>query len=714
MLTHTLPLSAVNPVWDIILSRPGRERGKHPRLESLTQICTAMVIVVKPFLFKCVRSFLYSISQFTSGTVRQQKTSGLWEEPSGGFFEGLAILQSYPVESLGGIDTVLQLLAVDARSPQPVIADASKGQLGLGSRIRVTMWKGFTNQADSPEHSDEESDNLFWDDSDEEVDDGNDTETPDKDMDSVQSNSLTSRIANTVWRGITNQSSMEPPPSPIIDASPQMSSSSPISESSSSSIQSQETSNSSSSNLWAYTEKLKGSDTVAALSKMGSNWRAKAMLSPWGRPKEPPPPSLPQETKSAVTSPVQKKFEPEFKRSSLPVYDHTGEVYSPPPRPSFFRNPRDSFIPTDVVPFKLSPTEASVNEKAPDSEKSSGSLLERTRNLQSSIMSLTKTQNTPPPPSPSPKAAPRPLLLNSSSLITSHNSGKSRVTTPSGDEGEGWTDVTAARNQHLHRDSMSSVSSLSPSDTMARKQTRSDCDSDTNKSRIVRLNRKSVSPMALASKSYNSRPSSGTSTASSEQTVPATPAKTASFERRESVDVASPNDEEVSPNGTTDLPILSERVMLTRKTLRRKPQPVVSLPSDTSDSSVGGMNSQAARLRNEPRLSHLHMSNPSQAENSKSTSPSNLEVPWPNDDEEMATTPRASTFDSSATNPSSPSRSPIRARKTSNNSRHRKLSNTSREAVRRSRSDSAAEEGDDEGYDDLLSAYESEESNPAA
>jgi hypothetical protein len=181
----------------------------------------------------------------------------------------------------------------------------------------------------------------------------------------------------------------------------------------------------------------------------------------------------------------------------------------------------------------------------------------------------------------------------------------------------------------------------------------------------------------------------------------------------------SPNDEEVSPDGKADLPVLSERVTLTRKTLRRKPQPIVSSPGDTSDSSAGGMDSQAVRLRNKPRLSHLHMSSPSQAENNKSTSPSStLEVPWPNDDEETVTTPRASSFDSSATNPSSPSKSPInkieRVRKTSNNSRHRKLSNTSRETARRSRSDSAAEDGDDEGYDDLLSAYESEESSSAA
>lgn len=83
----------------------------------------------------------------------------------------------------------------------------------------------------------------------------------------------------------------------------------------------------------------------------------------------------------------------------------------------------------------------------------------------------------------------------------------------------------------------------------------------------------------------------------------------------------------------------------------------------------------------------------------------------------MAITPKASTFDQS-TLPQSPLKSPKireeRVRKSSTNSRHRKLSNTNSNrdsTVRHSRSYSAAEDGDDEGYDDLLSAYESEESS---
>jgi hypothetical protein len=55
-----------------------------------------------------------------------------------------------------------------------------------------------------------------------------------------------------------------------------------------------------------------------------------------------------------------------------------------------------------------------------------------------------------------------------------------------------------------------------------------------------------------------------------------------------------------------------------------------------------------------------------------------------------------------------------RPRKVSTSTRHRKISSSNREGFRRSRSDSAADDGDDEGYDDLLSAYESEENTSLA
>ncbi|KAJ3572501.1 hypothetical protein NP233_g3051 [Leucocoprinus birnbaumii] len=677
----------------------------------------SMAIAAKPLIFK------------------QRKTSGLWDrdpqhpsvDPGEGFLESLTILQSYPVNKLGGIDTILQLMVDLNRGQAPLSVNGSgkKDQMGLGARLRVTMWKGFTNQVDSPERSDEEFSSDESEEEDEDVDDGNETETPGH---APQPNSLTSRIANTVWRGITNQSSMENPPSPVPPLSPEVSRPTTPSDPKMDSLPSpdppKENANSAPANLWAYTEKLKDSDTMATLAKLSTNWRAKAMLTPWGRPKEPasaPVQPPPQETRSALTSPVQKSADPDFRRSSLPIYDHTGSVYSPPPRPSFFRNPRDSFMPSAAPSMLLSPTEMSQRAESPSSEKSSGGLLEKTLNLQSSLRSLTRTPSPMPPPAAS-KSGPRPLMLSSSSLMTSTSSGRSRVASSHdsiGSAGEDWADIMKIRKPQIQRDSMSSVSSLSPSDAINRKSTRSEYDSDTGTSRVVPLNRRSISPMAPVAKLSHSRPPSTTSTLSSDQAIPETPAKEAATDYQDAISIASPKEDEITPNGNADMPILPEQASLSRKSYRRKPPPSLSTPGDTSDSSTGGTTSRNARLRAKrypPRLSNLQIDNTAEFEEAKqSTSPSNLAVPWPNEEHDMAATPKATSFDSN-TLPASPSRSPKikeeRPRKLSNNSRHRKVSSSNRENIRRSRAYSAAEDGDDEGYDDLLSAYESEE-NPS-
>jgi hypothetical protein len=113
----------------------------------------------------------------------------------------------------------------------------------------------------------------------------------------------------------------------------------------------------------------------------------------------------------------------------------------------------------------------------------------------------------------------------------------------------------------------------------------------------------------------------------------------------------------------------------------------------------------------------------------KVASPNSL-APEYYQDHDIATTPKASTFNQS---PNSGSRSPRRTRKYSGEesegrsrknipdgndvklkkiltdvpSRNYKMTVEGREGAKSSR-DSAAIEGDDEGYDDLLSAYESE------
>ena len=75
--------------------------------------------------------------------------------------------------------------------------------LTLSARLKASMWKGFGTPLMGTDGENQETDS---DDEETEVedvhDDGNETETP-------AAESLTSRLATTVWRGITNQSLMD-------------------------------------------------------------------------------------------------------------------------------------------------------------------------------------------------------------------------------------------------------------------------------------------------------------------------------------------------------------------------------------------------------------------------------------------------------------------------------------------------------------------------
>jgi len=100
-------------------------------------------------------------------------------------------------------------------------------------------------------------------------------------------------------------------------------------------------------------------------------------------------------------------------------------------------------------------------------------------------------------------------------------------------------------------------------------------------------------------------------------------------------------------------------------------------------------------------------------------SPNTLAPPEWLEEQEIATTPRAVEFVSSEPTSASTTspHSPRPRRKTSSDTvRSRKISGGSDGRFGKSSladahgtRDSAAEEGDDEGYDDILSAYESEE-----
>ena len=186
-----------------------------------------------------------------------------------------------------------------------------------------------------------------------------------------------------------------------------------------------------------------------------------------------------------------------------------------PPRPAFFRSPRESFLPQPRRQDSTAPSSPNVDPTPPlrdsDTESSASSLIHRAGTLLASLTMFPSSHSAP-------KSVPRPLMPNSRGLITtkspqlhSHSSARSEDGTPEPRGGPGqWGDVLLAiKNRHaLKQESISSTSSSAYplSGAYARSAgtgPRSDHESDgsTAASRRVPLNRKSVSPMALASRS---------------------------------------------------------------------------------------------------------------------------------------------------------------------------------------------------------------------
>jgi hypothetical protein len=174
-----------------------------------------------------------------------------------------------------------------------------------------------------------------------------------------------------------------------------------------------------------------------------------------------------------------------------------------------------------------------------------------------------------------------------------------------------------------------------------------------------------------------------------------------------------------------------------KRIVRRTPSPSQYQQGDTSDSSVVVAPARSPRLRSKryparpPNLNiEDHASRPRLTVERKLSNSNSLAVEWPAEDQEIISTPRAPNFDTDELSSSSPvsSRSrrtrrtsadaqdrktsaevhEVRMWKVSTGQGSRKSSGDSKDAGKTAR-DSSAEEGDDEGYDELLSAYESEE-----
>jgi hypothetical protein len=663
-----------------------------------------------------------------------RRSPGLWNDDSSvpppspirawelgdAFAEGMSLLQQYPIEAAGGVESILQTAADLARRRE----DEAKSRITslnatLGARLRDTVWRGFTNQVSSPVAGYQEDDDESGSSSDPE-------ETvivqPTPALAAPSNSGITSRLATSVWRGITNQSAMEAPPSPLSPArSPSLSPvPSPIQESAPNSP----ASSTGATRLWDYTTKLKDSDAAATFAKVSSNWRARA-LSAWGSGvKSGPsssvsePPLSPQSKRDSLWDKRPESFgswtgKSEARPPSI-AHSTSSDPYSPPPRPSFFRPPRDSWMPhartESVSSVTLSPT-------SPDSKASEGGLVDKAKALQESLSSLTGIQVAAPKPAP--KSAPRPLLLSSSTLMTGHSRAASvsrgPSPAPSGHNRFG-SDATLTR-----RESQSSASSLAPSN-------RESWDSDAG-SRIVPI-RRARSPIAPTFSLPRTRSSTSSSAAS---------------ELGASADQAglSPNDNHRIRRtrsreggwGQVDIPEhsadMTEREQEHNHDYMIPSESNVTVVPDigrgdhlseiTSDSSVAGIGlpkSPRSRVRKVHRPTNLRIGQDAKG----------LSAPEA-DAEDFAVTPRAAQFEGSTmSSPSPPSDAAPRLprRKLSDDAggktrrspgdghspRARKVSTGSHSKSKPRPRDSEAEHGDDEGYDDLLSAYESEEGGP--
>ena len=744
LLTHTLPLPCVLMAWDVLFSYPLRERDTNPKLDGLLDICAGMLLKSRWTLKRCVHwSVAGRESRLTqifhrlvkTASSGQKSPSGLWDsgpqsqpgEFSEAFMEGMVFLQNYPVNAVGGMEAVLQA-ADDLTTMREAEARAAQAaSTGVGARIRGAVW-GFSGQPGSAVTM--PALNVT-----------NEPARPQEVLAGITDfaagpSTLTSRLANTVWRGITNQSAMDEPTTPTTPSvsgsphspfppSPQLLaqpfSPGPLSPLVLGSRMGTPEPLAIGANLWNYAEKLRDSDTAAKLSKASTNLRVMA-LDAWhkrGSPEDPH--DHLDQNKANFTSDAfhTRKYSAQSEGSYFsrePSFSDADSTYTPPPRPSRFRPPRDSmFLDTKALSTPASPTLSAASELSASSTGSGRSI----------------------------SGGPKPLLLSTSTVISPANEGK-RI----------WG--------HIARDSTSSTSSLSPTDYRSKRRTESlSWDSDTSKSRVVPLRRGTgkVSPAAIAAKLSRSRPDSTSSERSeylgklSEEPKPIVEAETQPpIPEEDHVNPPSPihspppetplsfitpvsepvRVQDVEPQrGSLVLNNVLEESTPTRPSIRRKTRPTIDLPprETTSASSIAGARIKPS-LRVKPRRQLPQIQTAAGVpERTMGTSPNTLRLPeWPRGVEE-APTPRASDFEVAfpSSSPTRSPRSPRRPRKLSGDkeTRPRKASGENREgtrlrkvsgetrktsggSVRRNR-ESSSIEGDDEGYDDLLSAYESEE-----
>lgn len=732
-------------------------------------ICTSLLLCARPALLRydLFIPFDKHHLQRCSLGKRESKGTNVWSEinsvvPStdfdareleDAFVEGMALLRDYPLRQIGGIENVMQLAfdLSDRRLAERQYAAPSNA--GIGERLKNSVWRSFASQNTIPESVEEEEEETSEEDS-------GDSSPDDQHLQPPSANggqsTLSSRLAQTVWKGITNQSAMEPPLSPLPSprpGSPSPLASPPVNASdlpsgSGSGSRSAPASNRTSA-LWGYAEKLRDSDAAATFAKVSTNWRVKAMDA-WNKRGTPASTNdngslpVPNSAPAHYTSmPVRQSLSPndvavrrslgpsptprtvdDNRRSSLPGPDRTDE-YSPPPMPAFFRPVRDSWMPPMKSPHG-SPTASEVSD-----EDGHG----RRKASLASIVGLDNHSRTPSSTSPG-RSGPRPLLLSSSNLITATH------TPPSSAQSErAWADnVRSKRPTPSHRHSQSSLSSA-PSESLSVPR-RAETFGTEPGSRVVPINRRTPSPMANRSRRQESTSSTLSDPPSHHRYPTDGHARSQSgWARADGHDSASsPPPQTPLSVVTNDLPIRVRETETQRGSLvipdssdlaadspaeehtptkPRRKNPSLSHVhvnnDDTSDSSVTQMPSRMPRVKSKrlpPRLATLRTKDPKPAmPTERAPSPNTLAVEWPEEGDSV--TPKAAAFDASVHNSTSPASPRRRTRKVSGEkgTRSRKVSTESKDS--KHKRESAAVEGDDEGYDDLLTAYSESEDSAA-
>jgi len=646
------------------------------------------------------------------------------------------MLQAYPHGTLDNVERILQTANdlgnrrnLERSTTQPATQPQT---LGLGARIVDSMWKGFTNQVDDQDDSPESD--L------EKRDDGNETERPSGPTSGFTLSSVLGGLRQKQQVVLPVKKELLPLPT---DAEPTQPAPGPA------------------GGLWNYAEKVKDSDAVATLSKVGTNWRARAAtltIGGWGR-NTTPAASPGQYSSLSAHARVVSDHQPSFgsgDRRASNVSD-----------PLIYHQPSQHYSPSSI--HADSPHDYSSSSTTSSSMTSSPAISPQNTGNQNPDSFVHKTKyllSIAKSPVPTPRHSPRPLLLNSASPITSptppttHFSASRVPKTPDASE---WAEVMAMKKRAMRQESVSSISSLSPSEAF-KSGNRSDRDSDTG-SRRVPLNRRSISPMIpnyrlsqihLRNTSTASDPFA-TSRLTPDSALRSPPPSAPLFEHnpRLSVNIESP----VPSPAINSAPIL----LNTRKSAspqemeppggsqKRFITPAVDASgSTTDDSEPVQMQSNTVAIGRQQRVrSKKYPSRPAnlqirdsfpkartsieqQTPSPSSASRTMLTVDYPGEEAELAATPRATNFigyadDRTPQRSVSPRMQRSRSREGSNESRNsqrrtpteevrpRKLSSNSRKVSagdrnsRRSRRESQADEGDDEGYDDLLSAYESEE-----